>query len=119
MEKLLNVSILCELKAGTVDEVLLLVRCLVTKATNYDLLLKQEVMFPPGVCIDNKTEQVIYRPDWKIGGLQLAYMPLDLHSTVGDESISCFIDFVWAQQLGYSCMAQLVPILEQDDRHTI
>lgn len=67
-------------RPGTVDEVVLQVRCLVTKATSYDLLLGQEIMFPPGVCIDNWTEQAIYRPDWKTGGLHLAYMPLDLHS---------------------------------------
>jgi len=38
---------------GTDQELCLQVRCLVTNATNYDVLIGQEAMFPPGFTIDN------------------------------------------------------------------
>lgn len=43
-------------KPGTRDEVVLKVKCLVTKATNYDILIGMEALFPPGFCIDTWTE---------------------------------------------------------------
>jgi hypothetical protein len=38
---------------GTDQELCLQVRCLVTNATSYDVLIKQEAMFPPGFIINN------------------------------------------------------------------
>jgi hypothetical protein len=38
---------------GTDWELYLHVRCLVTNATNYDVLIGQETMFPLGFMIDN------------------------------------------------------------------
>ncbi len=38
---------------GTNHEVCLHVRCLITNATNYDVLIRQEALFPPGFTIDN------------------------------------------------------------------
>jgi hypothetical protein len=38
---------------GTDRELCLHVRCLVTNATNYDVLIRQEALFPPGFTIDN------------------------------------------------------------------
>jgi len=38
---------------GIDQEFCLQVRCLVTNATNYDVLIEQEAMFPPGFTIDN------------------------------------------------------------------
>ncbi len=38
---------------GTDQELWLQVRCLVTNATSYDVLIGQEAMFPPGFTIDN------------------------------------------------------------------
>jgi hypothetical protein len=38
---------------GTNQELCLHVRCLVTNATNYDVLIGQEALFPLGFTIDN------------------------------------------------------------------
>jgi hypothetical protein len=38
---------------GTYQELYLQVRCLVTNATGYDLLIGQEALFPPGFTFDN------------------------------------------------------------------
>jgi hypothetical protein len=38
---------------GTDQELCLQVKCLVTNATNYDVLIGQEALFPPGFTIDN------------------------------------------------------------------
>jgi hypothetical protein len=38
---------------STNQELCLQVRCLITNATNYDVLIKQEAMFPPGFTINN------------------------------------------------------------------
>ncbi len=45
---------------GTDQELCLQVRCLVTNATSYDVLIGQEAMFPPGFTIDNWFEHVYY-----------------------------------------------------------
>jgi hypothetical protein len=48
---------------GTDQEFCLQVKCLVTNATNYDVLIGQEALFPPGFTIDNWFEHVYYRMD--------------------------------------------------------
>jgi hypothetical protein len=60
-------------------ELCLQVRCLITNATNYDVLIGQEAMFPPGFTIDNWFEHAYYRVDWEIDGHHLGYIPFDLH----------------------------------------
>jgi hypothetical protein len=45
---------------GTNQELCLQVRCLVTNATSYDVLIGQEALFPPGFTIDNWFEHVYY-----------------------------------------------------------
>ncbi len=45
---------------GTNQELCLQVRCLITNATNYDVLIGQEAMFPPSFTIDNWFEHVYY-----------------------------------------------------------
>ncbi len=64
---------------GTNQEFCLHVRCLVTNATNYDVFIGQEALFPPGFIIDNWFEHAYYRMDWEIDGHHLRYIPLDLH----------------------------------------
>jgi hypothetical protein len=64
---------------GTNQELCLQVRCLVTNATNYDVLIGQEALFPLGFTIDNWFEHVYYQVDWETNGHQLGYIPLDLH----------------------------------------
>jgi hypothetical protein len=38
---------------GTHQELYMQVRCLITNATSYDVLIGQEALFPPGFTIDN------------------------------------------------------------------
>jgi hypothetical protein len=46
---------------GTNQELCLQVKCLVTNATSYDVLIGQEALFPPGFTIDNWFEHAYYR----------------------------------------------------------
>ncbi len=64
---------------GTYQEFCLQVKCLVTNATNYDVLIGQEALFPPSFIIDNWFEHAYYQVDWEISGHHLGYIPLDLH----------------------------------------
>ncbi len=75
---------------GTYKELCLHVRCLVTNATSYDVLIGQKALFPLGFTIDNWFEHVYYRVDWETNGHHLGYIPLDLH---GNHS-----------PMGYHCM---------------
>jgi len=45
---------------GTNQELFLHVRCLVTNATNYDVLIRQKALFPLGFTIDNWFEHAYY-----------------------------------------------------------
>ncbi len=53
---------------GTNQELCLQVRCLVTNATSYDVLIGQEALFPPGFTIDNWFKHAYYRMDWDAQG---------------------------------------------------
>jgi len=48
---------------GTDWELCLHVKCLVTNATSYDVLIGQKALFPPGFTIDNWFEHAYYRMD--------------------------------------------------------
>ncbi len=63
----------------TYQELCLQVRCLITNATSYNVLIGQEAMFPLGFTIDNWFEHAYYQVDWEINGHHLGYIPLDLH----------------------------------------
>ncbi len=60
-------------------ELCLHLRCLVTNATSYDVLIGQEALFSLGFTIDNWFEHVYHQVDWEINGHHLGYIPLDLH----------------------------------------
>jgi hypothetical protein len=62
---------------GTNQELCLQVRCLVTNATSYNVLIGQKALFPPGFIIG--FEHAYYRVDWEINGHHLGYIPFDLH----------------------------------------
>jgi len=64
---------------GIDQELYLQVRCLVTNATSYDVLIGQEALFPPGFTIENWFKHAYYRMDWETDGHHLGYIPLDLH----------------------------------------
>jgi hypothetical protein len=48
---------------GTDQEFCLQVRCLVTNAISYDVLIGQEALFPPSFTIDNWFEHAYYQVD--------------------------------------------------------
>jgi hypothetical protein len=64
---------------GTNQELCLQVRCLVTNATSYDVLIGQEALFPLGFTIDYWFKHTYYRVDWETNGHHLGYIPLNLH----------------------------------------
>jgi hypothetical protein len=64
---------------GIDKEFCLQVKCLVTNATSYDVLIGQGALFPPGFTIDNWFEHAYYQVDWETNGHHLRYIPLDLH----------------------------------------
>lgn len=71
-----------EFKPGMAAALCIEVKCLLTEATTYDVLLGMEALFPPGFIIDLGTENAFYRPSWA-HPTQLACIPLDLHGAQG------------------------------------
>jgi hypothetical protein len=61
------------------NEGTLQVKCLVTNATNYNVFIGQEALFPPSFTIDNWFEHAYYKVDWETNGHHLRYIPFDLH----------------------------------------
>jgi len=53
---------------GIDQELCLQVRCLVTNATNYDVLNEQKALFPLSFTIDNWFEHAYYQMDWETDG---------------------------------------------------
>ncbi len=76
---------------GTNQELCLQVKCLVTNATNYDVLIKQEALFSPGFTIDNLFKHVYYQMDWEIDGHHLGNIPLDLHGSHSPMAHHCML----------------------------
>jgi hypothetical protein len=76
---------------GTDQELCLQVRCLVTNATSYDVLIGQEALFPPSFTIDNWFEHAYYRVDWETNGHHLGYIPLDLHGNHSPMAHHCML----------------------------
>ncbi len=64
---------------GTDQQLCLQIKCLITNATSYDVLIRQEALFPPSFTIDNWFEHAYYEVDWQTDGHRLGYIPLDLH----------------------------------------
>ncbi len=48
---------------GTDQELCLQVKCFVTNATNYDVIIGQKALFPPGFTINNWFEHAYYQVD--------------------------------------------------------
>lgn len=69
-----------DLKPGTREATRVQVRCLLTEATKYDVLLGMEALFR--FFINLGTENAYYRPDWT-RPMELACITLDLHSRQG------------------------------------
>ncbi len=67
---------------GTNQELCLHVRCLVTNATSYDVLIGQEPLFPPGFTIDNWFEHAYYRMDWETNATTWDTYPLIYMGTI-------------------------------------
>jgi hypothetical protein len=64
---------------GTDHELCLQVKCLVTNATNYNVLIGQDALFPPCFTINNWFKHAYYQVDWETNGHHLGYIPLNLH----------------------------------------
>jgi len=60
-------------------ELCLHVRCLVTNATSYDVLIGQEALFSPRFTIDNWFKHAYYQVDWETDDHHLGYIPFDVH----------------------------------------
>jgi hypothetical protein len=76
---------------GIDQELCLQVKCLITNATSYNVLIGQKAMFPLGFIIDNWFEHAYYRVDWEIDGHHLGYIPLDLHGNHSPMVHHCMI----------------------------
>ncbi len=76
---------------GTNHVFYLQVRCLVTNATNYDVFIGQEALFPLGFTIDNWFEHAYYLVDWETNGHHLGYIPLDLHGNHSPMAHHCML----------------------------
>ncbi len=76
---------------GTDHELCLHVRCLVTNATNYDVFIGQEALFPPGFTIDNWFEHAYYQVHMETDGHHLGYIPLDLHGNHSPIAHHCML----------------------------
>jgi hypothetical protein len=42
-------------------------KCVITNATNYDILIGQQALYPLGFGLDNWTEEAWIRPGWSSG----------------------------------------------------
>ncbi len=73
------------------QEICLHVRCLVTNATSYDVLIKQKALFPLDFIIDNWFKHAYYQVDWETNGHHLGYIPLDLHGNHSPMAHHCML----------------------------
>ncbi len=76
---------------GKNQKLCLHVKCLVTNATSYNVLIGQKAMFPPGFIIDNWFEHAYYQVDWETNGHHLGYIPLDLHGNHSPMAHHCML----------------------------
>jgi hypothetical protein len=76
---------------GIDQELCLHVRCLVTNATSYDVLIRQEALFPSSFTIDNWFKHAYYQVDWETNGHHLEYIPLDLHGNYNPMAHHCIL----------------------------
>jgi hypothetical protein len=76
---------------GTDQELSLQVKCLITNATSYDVLIGQKALFPPSFTNDNWFKHAYYRVDWETDGHHLGYIPLDLHGNHNPMAHHCML----------------------------
>jgi hypothetical protein len=66
----------------------LLLRCAVTDATNYDILVGQQVLYPLGFGLDNWTEEAWIRPGWSAGDGRKELIPVAFAAAATIEPLS-------------------------------
>jgi hypothetical protein len=76
---------------GIDHELCLHVKCLVTHATSYDVLIGQKALFPPGFTINNWFEHAYYQVDSETDGHHLGYISLDLHGNHSPMAHHCML----------------------------
>ena len=75
------------------------VRCVVTSATSYDILLGQQALYPSGFGHDSWTEEAWFRRGWSQGDGRKEVIPV---------IFSSFAGLVEGQAALYGCIAELV-----------
>jgi len=76
---------------GTDQELCLQVKCLVTNATNFDVLIRQEALFPPNFTINNYFEHAYNQVDWETDDHHLEYIPLNLQGNHSPMAHHCML----------------------------
>ena len=56
-------------------------KCVVTNATNYDILVGQQALYPLGFGLDNWTEEAWIRPGWSTGDGRKVFIPVTFAAT--------------------------------------
>jgi hypothetical protein len=56
-------------------------KCVVTNATNYDILVGQQALYPLGFGLDNWTEEAWIRPGWSSGDSRKEFIPVAFAAT--------------------------------------
>ena len=87
-----------QFKVGTNAYTHISVRCVITSATSYDILLGQQALYPIGFGHDSWTEEAWFRPGWSQGDGRKEVIPVIFGSLAG---------LVEGQVAMYGCVAEL------------
>ena len=79
----------------------LLLRCEVTDATNYDILVGQQTLYTLGFGLDNRTKEAWIRPGWSAGDGRKELIPVAFVAAATIESLSMVF--------GCSAMVDILP----------
>ena len=92
-------------------------KCVVTNATNYDILVGQQALYPLDFGLDNWTEEAWIRPGWSYGDGRKIFIPVAFAATsmtmVAEAMFGCsglLVDLLCAsvlleETLDYACNA--------------
>ena len=72
-----------QFKVGADSYTYVAVRCVVTSATTYDILLGQQALYPIGFGHDSWTEEAWFRPGWSLGDGHKENLPVSFSNLAG------------------------------------
>ena len=75
--------LLLQFKVETDSYTYVVVRCVVTNATTYDILLGQQALYPIGFGHDSWTEEAWFRPGWSLGDGHKESLPISFSNLAG------------------------------------